>query len=345
MENSEVEKIVKNKFYIENAKMDIEYAQNEIYESVMGFGDFSRYTIGTNHNLSEWSGYQKNQTPIDREKLFDDFKSHLSSKQQKLLDQLDPIISEESDEEFDFGDSKIRFNVAVGRKSEEELNKIRADFKKSLSQEKLKYYEEEVEPYLDHNHNIINTGFHFDLRITQRLIFSRVISLGWNPEIHGNFDDEIGTGRGRSTYPHERIGKKYQWIAFHEVLGRIADNFVYRGAWRDTFEPYQGTWQMCERDIDPSCLLHKTPIDSSAKKPWWISAVYKHWRPSLNHTQWTKVKNDLPTQKNLIEIKSKGGWLLLDGYVRWEQPPVPGEEKFDKIRRDVWYILRSYIVT
>jgi len=91
-------------------------------------------------------------------------------------------------------------------------------------------------------------------------------------------------------------------------------------------------------------FCEKTPINSTPQKPWWISPVYNNWRPSLNHTNWTKIKNDLPNQKRLIEIKSRDGWIVLDGFMQWEQPPVPGDDKFDKIRREVWYILRSYIV-
>ncbi|HAM98633.1 MAG TPA: ATP-binding protein [Marinilabiliales bacterium] len=321
----------------------------QIWSSVMGFGDFSRYTIGTNHNLSEWSGYQKNQTPIDREKLFDDFKSHLSSKQQKLLDQLDPIISEESDEEFDFGDSKIRFNVAVGRKSEEELNKIRADFKKSLSQEKLKYYEEEVEPYLDHNHNIINTGFHFDLRITQRLIFSRVISLGWNPEIHGNFDDEIGTGRGRSTYPHERIGKKYQWIAYYEYLAMLSDNFIKYERWgsdKQQEAPYQGPWEPYVRDIDPTMLIHKTGSYESddPEKFWWSDRNKFDWQCS--NDDWVNNSNVLPKFEDLMQVKDSNNeeWLILEGFPSWSEPKKIGEEKWDYPHKELWCHIRSYFV-
>ena len=36
----------------------------------MGFGDFSRYTIGTNSNFSEWSGIKKGEEAIDRDAIF-----------------------------------------------------------------------------------------------------------------------------------------------------------------------------------------------------------------------------------------------------------------------------------
>lgn len=48
---------------------------------------------------------------------------------------------------------------------------------------------------------------------------------GYREDKHGTFDQKIGSGRGRSTVPNERIGKKYQWLALHELLARVADNF------------------------------------------------------------------------------------------------------------------------
>ena len=48
---------------------------------------------------------------------------------------------------------------------------------------------------------------------------------GYREEKHGEFDRKVGSGRGRSTIPNERIGKKYQWLALHELMARVADNF------------------------------------------------------------------------------------------------------------------------
>ncbi|KKS38086.1 MAG: hypothetical protein UV01_C0005G0011 [Parcubacteria group bacterium GW2011_GWA2_42_14] len=319
-----------------------------MYNNEGGIADFGNYVVGSTLNhwcnlrLSKNGKRKKTIKEIDAE--FNTSLNRIEKKRWKKIESM----RQSTDWQLrmtDFprreGDQlpENKFMKEQLKEAETFVKNLEKVFIETLSDVQQKLYKKGVLPYRENPKGSDDLN---DAEI-QRLIFQRIVQLGWRPKLFAKYDSTVRE-MGRDAHKSERIGKKYQWIAFHEVLGRIADNFVYRGAWRDTFEPYQGTWQMCERDIDPSCLLHKTPIDSSAKKPWWISAVYKHWRPSLNHTQWTKVKNDLPTQKNLIEIKSKGGWLLLDGYVRWEQPPVPGEEKFDKIRRDVWYILRSYIV-
>ena len=62
----------------------------------------------------------------------------------------------------------------------------------------------------------------------QRWVFQRVISLGWNPEYFAEFDQRVNYWSGsRTEHKPERFGKKYQWIAFHELVARIADNFPH----------------------------------------------------------------------------------------------------------------------
>lgn len=65
------------------------------------------------------------------------------------------------------------------------------------------------------------------------------------------FDVRIGTGRGRE-HNIERIGKKYQWIAFYETLALIADNIApIQDSYWGHFT-YYGTWNPYIRDIDPT---------------------------------------------------------------------------------------------
>ena len=54
---------------------------------------------------------------------------------------------------------------------------------------------------------------------------------GYDVEKHGAFDKEIGSGRGRDSIPNERIGKKYQWSAFYEILARVSDNCKKYDEW------------------------------------------------------------------------------------------------------------------
>jgi hypothetical protein len=315
-----------------------------IWSSVMGIGDFSRYTIGTNSASSEWSGCKKGDTPVDRENVFKDFKNKLNSEQLELLNSLDPIITKEG---LKLGDGIFNFKTAIGRKTEEELNQIRDDFKKSLTANLLSEYEKEVEPYLDHNHKIINTGEYFDLTIAQRLILSRVIELGWNPELHLSFDKEIGTGRGRGTTPHERIGKKYQWIAYYEYMALLSDNFIKQERWGERKEnPYQGPWDPYDRDIDPTMLISETGShdDENPQDFWWVNDKIFNW--DCTKESWVNDSSIVPNMEEIIQINDDKGfeWLVLEGYPSWSEPQKIGEEKWDQPHKELWCQIRSYLV-
>lgn len=318
-----------------------------IWSSVMGFGDFSRYTIGTNSGISDWSGCKKGDAPIDREEIFRNFKNRLNYEQLELLKNLDPIITEDTAEDLKFGDSKIEIKIAVGRKTEEELDQLLNEFKTSISTELLLEYEKEIEPFLDHNHKIINTGQYFDLRIAQRLILTRVMELGWSPVLHLSFDKEIGTGRGRNTTPHERIGKKYQWIAYYEYMALLSDNFIKQERWGEKRErPYQGPWDPCVRDIDPTMLIRKTGSFDEEKQQefWWVRNNIFNW--DCTNESWVDDTSVIPNMEEIIQVKDDNGeeWLILEGYPSWSEPKKIGEEKWDQPHKELWCHIRSYLV-
>jgi hypothetical protein len=92
----------------------------------------------------------------------------------------------------------------------------------------------------------------FPLEQVQRYVLRRALELGWTEDRFGWFDrNDIGYDGGRSAAKAERIGKKYQWIAYHEVLAFISDHFQYREAFRDDKDAraYDGPWQNGIRDM------------------------------------------------------------------------------------------------
>lgn len=318
-----------------------------LWSSIMGSSDFARYTIGTNSGVSEWSGCKKGATPVDREQVFEEFKDRLNSVQLELMNNLDPRITKEPDEGTKLGDSVISNRMAIGRKTEEELNQIKSDFKKSVTADLLSVYEKDVEPFLDHNHKILNTGKYFDLRIAQRLILSRVMELGWNPELHLSFDKKIGSGRGRDSYPHERIGKKYQWIAYYEYLALLSDNFIKQERWGDNIEkPYQGPWDPYVRDIDPTMLINKIGSydNQQPQQFWWVNNKVFNW--DCTNKNWLNDSSNLPNMEEIIQITDVKGedWLVLEGFPSWSEPRKIGEEKWDQPHKELWCQIRSYIV-
>lgn len=57
------------------------------------------------------------------------------------------------------------------------------------------------------------------------IAFKRIFEIGFSPELHAYFDNTQASNYDRHNHSIERIGKKYQWIAYYEVLAKLADNF------------------------------------------------------------------------------------------------------------------------
>lgn len=318
-----------------------------LWSSIMGGGDFSRYTIGTNHNHSDWSGCKFGEPPIDRKQVFKTFQSKLTDIQKELYDATDPIIYDDKAEEITVGDTTIRLGSAIGRKDQDEIKANKALFKQSLPDDLLIEFENDIEPYLDHNNNLLETDKHFDLRIAERFIFNRVVELGWDPEKHGAFDRQVGTGRGRRESFQERIGKKYQWIAYYEYMAKLADNFIRFEGYGDERKesPYQGPWEPYVRDIDPTILLKETgTMVVSNQDMWWLNDEVFDW--DCSYEEWVKSSTTITNPYGLIEVKDNNGeeWLVLESYPSWKEPKFIGNDDWGHPRKEVWSHIRSYIV-
>ena len=73
-------------------------------------------------------------------------------------------------------------------------------------------------------------GPRFELAVNPALHTSGgYFDLGWTVERFGDFDRMVNwNDHGDRQSKPERIGKKYQWIAYHEILAYIADHYQYR---------------------------------------------------------------------------------------------------------------------
>lgn len=157
-----------------------------------------------------------------------------------------------------------------------------------------------------------------------------VKELGYN-KILSEIDSKPNySGRGMPKV--ERIGKKYQWIVFYQILARLADNYeFYERYHEDKKSKYSGPWNPFVRDFDPTTnLLKRENVPMSA---WWQSYSYALSNKDLS--SWMQDTQDLPDLKKIIEVKDDNDdmWLLLENHDSWRD----GD-------RDFWYQLRSYII-
>ena len=170
---------------------------------------------------------------------------------------------------------------------------------------------------------------------SKRWIFERVLSLGWTPAAFAAFDRDLPK-RGRSPHKVERFGKKYQWIAFRELLARLADNFHMTDYMKDDFDDqppaYAGPWEFFGRDIDPTLPpsrrerdehgdFESAPTFPPDRETWWIPPGPEFGRNDrpVDH-DWATRRSDLPKFEPLVWREGKEGirWVALRAYWTWE---------------------------
>jgi hypothetical protein len=326
-----------------------------LYASVMNkdMEDFSHYIIG---ELDEWSSERLGEPhrPTHKER-HDEFVASLTDRQKKAWDlwctvrenvdyyrRLEP---ERRNEVFAHEFTEAELDRMV-REAEERLNKVlrRNSRKHQLFCDVVRVYA--AQPHVYCRENAFDGGY------ARRWMMKRIIDMGWTVERFGEFDRSVNLYGvfGRDANKPERIGKKYQWIAYHEFLARISDNFKLReDRWSPRSTQYNGPWQVnVRRDIDPSNLLRRTPGDewSPHKGAWWFPTRFDSWDHPAEEMAWLRSKDDLPDVKNLIQVEDPQHrcWLALTGYYSWQQPISPGEERYEIKHRDLWYMLKCYLV-
>lgn len=351
-ENIPTEEELKTKYdTFESAKRDIDYAQSEIWHSVMGQGDFALYIIGANSGLFKWSS-QRLGEPLKptRKELYEAFIATLTTKQKGAVEkyrQIRDIVA--SYRRRDQAGRKEYFEVEFTDEQLDEALREAVELpQKRLGKKKYAQLSGEIMRYIDNPHE---DEFRFDLSLAQRWILQRVFELGWTVERFGYFDRNINYMNMRSAHKPERIGKKYQWIAYHEFLARVADNFEFRGdRWKvPKEENFDGPWQdMFIRDIDPSWVLPKTQETSSwgGFNPTWWAPVEVAWNNDLTDREWIRETGGLPAVYPLVEVinpQNNSHWLTLEGFYRWDNKHgVEDDSRYP--HRDIVYSVQSYVV-
>ena len=187
------------------------------------------------------------------------------------------------------------------------------------------------------------TGWNFDPQKLSNLAVKWIMKrYGYKEKLFGAYDKSIGYGRMRQVYPGERVGKKYQWIALHEMVARLSDNYPMSDRWSNRTIEYGGTWDPYIRDFDPTMLLQSgTPAwYEEEARYWWNKLDYAEW--GGEKSEWTRKDDNLPDPAKVIETVDDNGvhWIALQAMPDWVEP----HEKDGGIYCNLWYQIRSYIV-
>jgi hypothetical protein len=195
----------------------------------------------------------------------------------------------------------------------------------------------------------------FPIGRAKRWIFMRVLRLGWTPERFGKKDRYLGQDRaGREAHKAERWGKKYQWIAYHELLARIADNFHTARRYSD-HQDYEGLHQIiADREIDPS--LPPIPFNQlyepdAGNDTWRPSSIhFPNWPPApisfqqlggslikfLDNTESEPVLDKVM----VVTDSAEESWVLLDAYIAQGDPEAdkPWQGLQQSFRLNSWLV-------
>lgn len=355
---------------------DGKWSEGRIWHSVM-HDDFARYVIGTNSSITSrhWLSFKLTDEQVESpEEKFNHFVSSLNTEQRsawvnyqstrqslyedevrifrKLPNETIELLLSLSDNEetSDENTSKELAEInAHFQNYTNEVNKAAERFAEVLSQEQKKIFVDFVIPY-QNNPQSFEKLPRFNLDEMQRWILKRVFDLGWTVERFGDFDRHDIGYHGRDAHKAERIGKKYQWIAYHEFLGYLSDHYQFRHEYKQISIPFNGAWQLGIRDIDPSCTLKTNKTNASidmTSKCWWTPVKYEIQGVEEDDTKWLRDQTDVPDVRKIIEItnpQAKANWLCLDGFVKWETTNPIDEERYEKPRRELWLMIKSYLV-
>lgn len=354
---------------------ELEWSRNVIGTSVTGFGDFARYIIGTNSSVGS------------REYLSLRLDEPQWTPPPSPAEQMTALVADLSEEElsawqaFDVADrayaaASSEFERREGTEGQSALDlliddPLEAEIEKDCPPEliSLATVRDEAERTLEtsltsehaarlseireakENQHTVSRPPRFGLDQVQRYILKRVFDLGWTVERFGHFDRFVVRSGGRAATKSERMGKKYQWIAYHEMMAFLSDHFQYREEFREAGDQsYQGPWQDHLRDIDPSCTQRALPGGTSwdgHAPAWWGATPYAAWGHEASPRDWVAKVDDLPKVEDLLVCVNPADgsrWLNGHGYFSWTEEAPPDQRPTDVARGELWYIANAYLI-
>lgn len=343
-------------------KIDEKYSS--IKSSIMGFsGDFGNYIMDDVH---KWTSTKLSEPkPLSQNELMEQFISSLDKEQVALYKAYyeHVMISEKSD-------SDLLKDLLKNKDIQEIIDSIDLDIEETESEEQEKHrdpYQTEEELKAQFTSTLEKSDAEyfrwlkgsgkgkekisaFSRKMAQRWVLNRVFELGWEKKLFDEFDSQYAK-RGRSSRNHkiERIGKKYQWIAYFELLSHLSDNYHFLGdSYAEKQEVYKGPWQLWIRDIDPSMLLKGCHDDfpkfkQNNKLTWWRNYNFDLTEKSDDEKKcWLKDETNIPDLELIFRPKNDEDnkrWIVPHSFMTWDD-----DYATVVLRRSTWIKVDSYIV-
>jgi len=241
------------------------------------------------------------------------------------------------------------------------LDVLNESIEKALSEEQLKVINEVMIPYYVKElplHSYSASRFKCDG--VRNWVVKRAYDLGFDVKLHGNYDRFAKGWTFNHSERIDRIGKKYQWIAFHEVMGILADNYKFEDEYANEgsgeHEIFHGTWQSFLRNINPSMIAREKVVDIETsdnhdyveEQKWYQEEKYDNWAYNGSDDAWASLIRDLPDPVSIIQKVDDGGveWLTLNNSKSWDEPKEIGKERYEHnlMKHDVAIYIDAILV-
>ncbi|SJN27808.1 trypsin-like peptidase domain-containing protein [Sphingobacterium sp. JB170] len=248
---------------------------------------------------------------------------HLAAIGMRFDFDLDKIKPPYKSKVFDFFPDNEEIDVLLDRM--DGVNKEQTSGSKMLMKSMVTEYGRGTASYGDFGRYVFGSAVRNWKDVEENLLSNLAIKMiieefGYSELLHGEYDSRRGSGRSRRNAHVERIGKKYQWIAFYQILARLADNEKFYDRYSFTKEQgtFHGPWRPFVRDIDPTLVL-AFKRKRRALPQWLEKPEFKAWMDQ--DTSWFSSEEDLPDLTMILGKTDEKNheWLMLNGKTEWLQ--------------------------
>ena len=324
---------------------------SSIFHSLGHMGDFYRYVIGGDDDGSPWINVKLPEDKTTWPEALVAFDKSVTPTQEKLWRQLASLLSDRMRAGTLIIDPKTDRPVSSEQYCDAVVEDLARKLEPLLSPTQAAAFNDRILRHLKYSLRPFSEQYGFDTAQFARWIAKRVFDLGWTPDRFENHDAAFGS-RPAPLDGAERMGKKYQWIAYHELLARLSDNFEFTdpdGAGRASV--YESTSQLLsKRDIDPSMPYSVAAAEAARHGPCGgtrTDAVYGGLDVIQDDDEWLGDASDLPHFNKLLTVTDAGGarWLALDMTYTADSRPVRGRAERPCPYRRVALWARSAVVS
>lgn len=206
------------------------------------------------------------------------------------------------------------------------------DFGRYVFQTALSYFEDV---------NILNL-YHYAMQYI-------IKDLGYTNDLFGKNDRLRGISYRHSTKKVERIGKKYQWIAFYNILARLSDHSKLKDDYNDG-KKFIGPWNPCVRDFDPTINM-RIVIPENLKPKFTIDYkedfISEEEKDEYKIDEWKKMKANMFNEALIQTDNENTEWVILYSFkdVRSEPDIKTNELKYNRSgAQNIWRISQGYFI-